>query len=126
MKNMEKLRDLVCMTLDEYADKGNMSMADLEAVYKMVDIIKDIGEIETMDTGYSRGYPVYRDSYSADTRRMRDDGHSYARHWVTGHYSRDDVKSDIIDRIRNAMDTDALSASDRSAMRKALEQLERM
>ncbi len=45
MKNMEKLRDLVCMTLDEYADKSNMSMADLEAVYKMVDIIKDIGQI---------------------------------------------------------------------------------
>lgn len=117
MKNMERLRDLVCMTLDEYADKSNMSMADLDAVYKMVDIIKDIGEIETMDTGYSRGYP-------AD--RMRDGGHSYARHWVTGHYSRDDVKSDIVDRIRNAMDTDNLSASDRAAMRKALEQLERM
>lgn len=124
MKNMERLRDLVCMTLDEYADKSNMSMADLEAVYKMVDIIKDIGEIETMDTGYSRAYPVYRDSYPSD--RMRDSGHSYARHWVTGHYSRDDVKSDIVDRIRDAMDTDNLSASDRSAMRKALEQLERM
>lgn len=124
MKNMERLRDLVCMTLDEYADKSNMSMADLEAVYKMVDIIKDIGEIETMDTGYSRDYPAYRDSYPAD--RMRDGGHSYSRHWVTGHYSRADVKSDIVDRIRDAMDTDNLSASDRTAMRKALEQLERI
>lgn len=126
MKNMGKLRDLVCMTLDEYADKNSMSMADLEAVSKMVDIVKDVDTICAMDDGYSRGYPVYRDAYPADTRRMRDDGHSYARHWVTGHYSRDDVKGDIIDRIRNAMDTDNLSASDRAAMRKALEQLERM
>lgn len=126
MKNMEKLRDLVCMTLDEYADKNSMSMADLDAVYKMVDIIKDIDTIDAMDGGYSRGYPVYRENYPADSRRARDGGHSYARHWVTGHYSRDDVKSDIIDRIRNAMDMETITASERASMRKALEQLERI
>lgn len=119
MKNLEKMRELMCMTLDDYADKSSISPVELDAVYKMVDIIKDIDTIAAMEDGYSRDY---RGTYREEPREMR---HSYAKHWVTGHYSRDDVKSDIAERIRSAMDMDGLTGADRSAMRKALGALER-
>ena len=94
MRTLEKLRDMLCDELDEYAEKKDMSTADLEKVHVITDTVKNIDKICIMeeDGEYShagdweamgRMNGRYGDSY--------DRGDSYANrgeHWVRGHYSR--------------------------------------
>lgn len=94
MKTLEKLRDMLCDELDDYADKDNMSAGDLEAVHKLTDTIKNIDKICIMDE--DGGYSQAGDWEAMGRMNGRfgdnyDRGNSYANrgeHWVRGHYSR--------------------------------------
>lgn len=83
-----------------------MTSMDLENVYKIVDIIKDITTIDAMHksehSGRSRGW---------------DDDYTYAR-------NRDSSKDDVIDNLTRMM-RNARTDEERESYRKTIEQLSR-
>lgn len=103
MKVMYDLKDMLCAELDEIGKKGEMSAGDLETVHKLTDTIKNIDKITMLEEGgYSRDEDYSRDGdWSANMR-----GSSYARrgsHYVRGHYSRDDARRSLADRMEDLM-----------------------
>ena len=66
MHTMENLRDLLENELSEIVAMGELDDHKIECIYKIVDIMKDIGEIESHD-GYSE--MGYRNSYRRSGRR---------------------------------------------------------
>lgn len=72
-------------------------------------------------------------TYGHDDMRMDDRGMSYAnrgRHYVRGHYSRggsremNRCRDYLSDQIRDMMDRDDLSQTDRASLKRALEELQ--
>lgn len=64
------------------------------------------------------------DSWRRDSRgRYSRGGDSYGRHWVRGHYSRDDGKRDMTEKIREML-SDA-TPEERKAMERMLSNMER-
>lgn len=103
---MYKLKDMLCEELDEIGKKGEMSAGDLETVHKLTDTIKNIYKIDMLkDSGYSGDDDYSRDGdWGAHGNYGR--GSSYARrgtHYVRGHYSRDDARRSLADRMEDLM-----------------------
>lgn len=92
MKYMEKLKDMLCGELEEYAERKSLTPSDLEMIHKLSDTIKNLDKIEMLerDGGYSEHYPYYDDRGSSYARR--------GTHYVKGHYSRDDGDKDYSER----------------------------
>lgn len=108
MKVMYDLKDMLCAELDEIGKKGEMSAGDLETVHKLTDTIKNIDKITMLEeNGYSRDEDYSRDGdWSANMRGNYGRGSSYARrgqHYVRGHYSRDDGRDSLIERMEDIM-----------------------
>ena len=134
--SMEDLKDIICRELDEIAEKGEMSAGELDTVYKLIVAKEKLLRIEELeaDLGYSNagdwnasgsyGGNSYGNNYGR--------GNSYGRHYVRGHYSRgrdrysmDDGKEMFVEQLREMMNDESLSGSDRTVLRKAMEQLQR-
>jgi len=95
MKAMEDLRDKLCEELDEVARKPEMGAGDLELAHKLTDTIKNIDKIRCIeeDGGYSQA-----GDWEMEGRGTYGRGSSYAnrgKHYVRGHYSRDDGRGDM-------------------------------
>lgn len=142
----EDLREIVMKELDEINKKGELDEATLACVYKLVDIIKDINEIETgeEDGGYSmmnRMYNPYsmeggsyaRNSYNSYARQNRDSmgrysrggsyGNSYRGSYAReGGYSREGEREEIMAKMGHMMDT-AASETERQAIQRIMSQL---
>ena len=101
MKNLRKLKDMLCEELEKIAMKGELTAGSLETVHKLTDTIKNIDKIEMLEDDED-GYSERRDSMG---RYARADGMMYhepndergssyrsrrGTHYVRGHYSRDD------------------------------------
>lgn len=101
MKNLHKLKDMLCEELEKIAMKGELTAGSLETVHKLTDTIKNIDKIEMMEDDED-GYSERRDSMG---RYARADGMMYnepydergssyrssrGTHYVRGHYSRED------------------------------------
>lgn len=90
MKALYNLREMLCTELETLAQKGEMSMGDLDLAHKLTDTIKNIDKIEMLEDGdgYSRGGDWEARGHFG---RYDEGGSSYARrgtHYVRGHYSR--------------------------------------
>lgn len=126
MESMHKLKDLICRELDEFARKDELETWELETIHKLTDTIKNIDKImmlEDEDGGYSqnRGYPYGKDI-------MYDDGSSYARrgrHYVRGHYSRDDGRDRMMHHLEGMM-AEAGNEREREAISRCIDQLRGM
>lgn len=59
MEYIEKIKKMLCKELDEYAMKGKLTMADLDAVHKLTDTVKNLDKIEMLE-GESDGYSEAR------------------------------------------------------------------
>lgn len=95
MRYMDKLKDMLCEELEEYAEKKSLSASDLEMIHKLTDTIKNITKIEMLDEdddGYSERYPYY-DEGSSYAR-----GRKYAKRDKMGRYSSDKDYSEHYDR----------------------------
>ena len=85
----DDLRELVEREIKNINSRGELDDMSLEHAYKLVDILKDIGEIEGQESGYSgRYYPNMMDErysgrYSRNGYSMRQNRDSMGR------YSRD-------------------------------------
>ena len=86
--------------LEEYENKDTLTMSDLEIAHKLTDTIKNIMKIETL--GYEEGMSN--------------------RHYVKGHYSRDDDRKEVVDRLERAMH-DA-PEREKAIIRKAIKQID--
>lgn len=92
---MEKLHDLkkkLWAELEELAEKRDMGAGDLEVVHKITDTIKNIDKICMLEDGDGYSESVDGDDYGR--------GSSYAnrgKHYVRGHYSRDDGRGGMGD-----------------------------
>lgn len=95
MDKMTELYDILCDELEKITAKGELTAGSLDAVDKIVDIMKDIEEM-----GYSGDENMtgrsYRGSYR-DGRRSYNRG-SYARRRDSmGRYSRHDIVEQLED-----------------------------
>lgn len=108
MDSLWALKDLLCQQADEIVKKGDISPTELDRVYKLVDVIKDIVTIDAMEhpDDYSFDSDPYdgqsmamsRNSYrrSYDGRRGRDgdaDGRYSERRYSSRRMYRDNGMS---------------------------------
>jgi hypothetical protein len=104
MEYIEKIKKMLCKELDEYAMKGKLTMADLEPVHLMTDIIKNLDKISMLEEdegGYSearggmRGrYYMHGSSYDDDMMYSERRGRGRnAKRDSMGRYSSEDGMS---------------------------------
>lgn len=101
--------------LDDIASKEKLDVKDVELIDKFVDIIKDINEIDSsqdMD-GYSQMYMRGRSGRMMPMYRGRS---------MTGSYSHNDNKSDILDHLAEVADM-AIDEKDRKAIERLMSQM---
>ena len=78
MKALEQLKELLEEEIRKVTKKGDITPAEVEAMYKVVDIIKDIDTIEAMEEyGEDNDGEYSRRGYSSRMSYM--DGGSYRR-----------------------------------------------
>lgn len=135
---MEELREMLCREIDEISEGGDLNPRDVEMLYKLTTILKNIEKVMPMDE-YSRegggGYSQRRRYYSRDGggdweasgrygHGYDEGGNSYAsrgQHYVRGHYSREDGKEEMVKKMEQLMHK--ASGEDRETIRKAMEEL---
>ena len=151
MEYIEKIKKMLCKELDEYAMKGKLTMADLDAVHKLTDTVKNLDKIEMLE-GESDGYSEARggrsymhgSSYDDDMmyseRRGRgrnarrdsmgryssDNGMSYENYSeerMDRRYSRDDAKDHMMNKLGSMME-DA-DPNEREILKDCMRKLER-
>lgn len=106
------LCDILKKNVREVVSKGDIAPNEIEPMYKIVDIIKDIKTIEAMeDVGYSnaapyidgmdRGMSMRGNSYENSYRRGRDSMGRYTSRdsMYSGDYSRSDDKEAMMRQI---------------------------
>ena len=133
MANMEGLKKLVDSELDKIAGMPQLSDAAVCTLDKLIDIRKDINEVEMdeMNGGYSqKGYGLYYDDgmryYNGNSYRMPmrreyyDGGRSYndGRMYDGGYSGVERMR----DHLRMAMDA-AQDETDREMIRKVMSKL---
>ena len=123
MKKLDEIRDVLCEELDGIVKGGKLSVGDLDALHKITDTIKNIYKIEMLETEESYGDWEAKDNYSRDEMRTLPNV-SYGRHWVRGHYSRDDFKSHSVRRLKEI--AEMADTNERRAIEKAIAEIERM
>lgn len=112
MESYKKLHESVDKELDKIAVKGtDFSAADVEVLYKLTCIKKNILTIEAMedeygDEGYSRDYYPTRSMYRSDHSYGNYNGNysGTRRDMRTGRYSGHSINDRIIDKLERMMD----------------------
>lgn len=152
MKNMNKIKEMLCKEVDKIAEKGEINMQALDNLYKLTDVIKNVGKIEMLENegeddeyserrygrgGYSRGNWEARGHYGGE-HAYNDGDSSYAnrgRHYVRGHYSRDGGyardggysrdggREEMMDMFESMMQS--ASGPDREIIRRAMDDMRR-
>ena len=138
---MEDLKEMLCREIDMISERGELDGRDVEMLFKLTTILKNIDKVMPMDE-YSRdggGYSQRR-RYSRDgvgysqggdweargryEHSYDEGGNSYAnrgQHYVRGHYSRDDGKEEMIQKMEKMMNE--VSGEQRETIRRAVEEL---
>ena len=121
-RTLENLHEIAMKELEEINKRGELDENSLAHAYKLIDIIKDIHEVDS-HSGYSQtGYrPYYMDGYSY---RNRDSMGRYSRDYnnYRGGYSRDSERDDIMAKMGHMMDT-AASETERQVIQRLMNQL---
>lgn len=139
---MEELKEMLCSEIDEISERGQLGVRDVEMLYKLTEILKNIDKIMPMDDysregGYSQRRRYSRDgggggySQGGDWEARGRYGHSYdeggnsyanrGQHYVRGHYSRDDGKEEMLKKMEKMMHS--ASGEERETIRRAMEEL---
>ena len=144
MEYIEKIKKMLCKELDEYAMKGKISGSDLDMIWKLTDIVKNLDKIEMLEDGnsydgysemreypymggssYARGRGRYakRDSmgrYSSDMGSSYDD---YSEARMDRRYSRDDAKDHMMNKLGEMMTS--ADEEQREILKDAMRKIER-
>lgn len=114
MHKMEELKYMLCDELDEFTKRGKIdNINDLDAIDKLTHSIKSIDTIIAMEeAGYSNeNYSNTNYSYArgrgSNARRDSMGRYSSGNNGYSRNYSRDDIKAEIMDKLRELdnMDT---------------------
>ena len=124
-KTFDKLRDMIGSEMEQITSRGELDENSLACTYKMVDILKDLGEIEMNDGGYSQRYmPQYpMNSYGMGGNSYRNNntmyrGNSYRNSYNgMGGYSR---TGDTMDKLHQMMN-EAQTEHERETIRRVME-----
>ena len=140
MEYIEKIKKMLCKELDEYAMKGKLTMADLDAVHKLTDTVKNLDKIAMLDdSGYSEGRSyMHGSSYDDDMMYSERRGRGRnAKRDSMGRYSSDDYSEDYrgtsyrgYDRIYSKDDFKDMMMEDanpeqREALKKCMREIEK-
>lgn len=122
MNTLCKVSDMVEMELEDITRKDRLSMTDVEALYKLVDIMKDVETITAMQE-HDEDYSM-RGSYrvSRMDRGERRGDYSRARNTRRARYSRDDSKEKMIEGLEEALE-EATNENERHAIKHLMEKL---
>lgn len=135
MDVLKDLKDMLKDDLRELKSKGNLNIAELEIVHKIIETIKyieDICEKEGYNNDYSGRY--MRRSYddhggysgcSYGSSRMMDDdryNQSFGRYSSYNRYSREGATSNMIERLREMMNQ-TTDEHEREAIRGCIDKL---
>ena len=141
MEYMEKIKKMLCKELDEYAMKGKLTMADLDAVHKLTDTIKNLDKIEMLEDGEgtSHGRMRYGSSYDDDMmyserrgRNVRRDSmgryssdymHHDDEYMSRRGYSRDDAKDHMMSKLGEMME--GADPNEREILKDAMRKIEK-
>ena len=151
MEYIEKIKKMLCKELDEYAMKQKLTMADLEAVHKLTDTVKNLDKIAMFEEedGYSEarggrgrgrsymGGSSYDDDMMYSERRGRgrnarrdsmgryssDMGDDYSEARMDRRYSRGDAKDHMMNKLGSMME-DA-DPNEREILKDCMRKLER-
>lgn len=130
-RTFEDLRAIVMKEIDEINKKGELDENTLVCAYKLIDIVKDIHEIdEKMNGGYSQTgmYPhmMYGNSYgNSYATRNRDSMGRYSRDGYNsyrGGYSREGERDDMMAKMEHMMNT-AGSETERQMIQRIMNQM---
>lgn len=129
MKELHKLKEMLCEELEKYGKEGDLTTGSLEVVDKLAHAVKNLDKIiENYDeegySGRSRYYydgdMSYRDGRSYEGRSY--EGRSYARRRDSmGRYSRDGMA----DKLRELM-ADAPDERTKDEIRRLADKMESM
>lgn len=103
------IREMVNCELMKMTQKGELDKSMLESLDKLVDILKDLEEIENGESGYSQRR-MYNYDYDYDNRNSYRNGGRYSRHGSS------------VDHLYKAMDQ-AQSESERQAIQMAIDKI---
>ena len=151
MEYIEKIKKMLCKELDEYAMKGKLTMADLEAVHKLTDTVKNLDKIEMLEgesDGYSearggrsymhgssydddmmyserrgRGRNARRDSMGRYSSNMGSSYDDYSEARMDRRYSRDDAKDHMMNKLGEMMSS--ADEEQREILKDAMRKIER-
>lgn len=143
MRVLYDIQDILEDELKKISKKEEITTMDLDNIYKMVDVVKDITTVEAMHKAeqegysrdyardYSRGYSEdYANAYgsyrSYDGRRGRD-GDNDGRYSEDGSYRRGysrHGKEEMIEHLQSMM-RNARSEEEKETYRRAIEQMQR-
>lgn len=139
-RTFEDLRAIVMKEIDEINKKGELDENTLVCAYKLIDIVKDIHEIdEKMNGGYSQGgmYP-YMYAMDGNSYRGNNNSYGYGNSYANrnrdsmGRYSRDGYNSyrgysregdnDMMSKLEHMMNT-AASETERQMIQRIMNQM---
>lgn len=152
MRVLYDIQDMLEDELKKISKKEDLTTTDLDNIYKMVDIVKDVTTVDAMHKAeqegysrdyardYSRGYSEdYSNAYGSYARRGRD-GDGDGRYSEEGSYRRGrdamgrytsreggysgHSKEDMIEQMKEAMHN-ARNEEERESYRRAIEQMKR-
>ena len=83
MEYIDKIKKMLCKELDEYAMKTSFSMADVDAIHKLTDTVKNLDKIAMLEEDYD-GYSSARMGRGRGRNAKRD---SMGRYSSDGGYS---------------------------------------
>lgn len=125
-KQLIELKETLCEELEKFARKDNFSTGDLDIIKKLTSSIKNLCIIMEDDDG---GYSQNSGNYSRnDGGSSYDGGYSYrggrsGKHYVRGHYSRDDGKNYMRMKLEEMM-RESSDDNVRNAIRQCVEQID--
>lgn len=122
MEIIDRAYDRACCEIEDILNKQKFEGKDVEYFGQLIDIIKDIGEIDmSSGNGYSQmGGGGYSRGRSGRMMPMYNRGSSYGR---DGGYSRGSNKDEMLDHLQDIMNM-ASDEKDRKAISRLMEQME--
>lgn len=128
--DMHNMKKALCKGLEPFAEKSKIEdPREIDTIWKVVDIIKNIGKIEMME---GEGYAEMRgNSYGYSERRRRDSMGRYSSEGYGdnyhgddyGRYSRADAKDHIMKKLGELME--GADQKDREALKEAMRTIEK-
>lgn len=135
MKELDYLKDMLCTEVKKITQQNDFTTSTLETAYKIVDMLKDIEEIQEKEghqyekdgsygywgVGYGGRMP-YNDRYSYGNNGMNNGGGN--NYGYDNGYSRMSSSDKMMNELQMMMD-ESTSARDKAIIQRAMDELKK-